>query len=275
MADLYIMGSEAQQQIHLAAIGDCSDVDLLNHDNCEDPLDGAVVDGLVLLDVEDKSYWIAAAVAAGIPVMATHPINRQLQTSDKSFCNFPKLCIMSHGRNSELSRSLANAQNTSPASYFSIELNQDSSTVQLNRQEHLLQASLDLCDLLLSTWGSVDLLYGRMRNFFHLGPSEDVAVAMLSMRNGVEGLLRLIDFPGLSPGIRVRSYAKNELYDQTWACQFSSEDLRSYYRNFVDCIQDQSRPLLQLKQVEESYSLLRWMRKSARSNAILNKRESR
>lgn len=279
MVDLIIMGDDSQLLSHRKALIDLPDINLISSVDCPNPLDHKLVDGLVLLDVKDKSYWAAAAMEAGIPVMAPHPIltnfhdNENLSRADRLP---PILCIKSLGQYTLLSQALLDLQaNALPTSYFVIELDIDSKQSNYNRDAFLSQAILALSDLLISVWGPVDTLYSRMRNFFHSGPIEDVTVVLLRFRNGVEGLLKLIDLPIPKPILRVRSYAGDSSIDGVWDWEFAAVDHRTYYRNFADCIHGEAQPLLGLDKVGESYRLLNWMRKSARSDAVLNRKDSR
>ena len=83
MVNLFIMGDSAQIRAHQEVIADFEDIILIEHDGDHVSLDLATVDGLVLLDVEDKDYWIKAAIEADIFVLATHPIHRQFGRFEK------------------------------------------------------------------------------------------------------------------------------------------------------------------------------------------------
>ena len=54
MVNLFIMGDSAQIRAHQEVIADFEDIILTEHDGDHVSLDLATVDGLVLLDVEDK-----------------------------------------------------------------------------------------------------------------------------------------------------------------------------------------------------------------------------
>ena len=278
MSRFYIMGNESQLIAHKRVVDTLQGIQFIVPEDGYDPLDSRAVDGIVLLDIEEKPYWIGAAYEAGIPVLATHPIYRRLTTNDiaKREQQWAHLSIMSHGRNTVFSRKLARAQsNMDPSAYFMIDLDLDSCDELLSRAEYVDQAMLGLCDLLLYTWGPVDLLYSRMRNFFHSGPSADTTTAMLRMRNGVEGLLRVCDFPSHQPNLRVRSYTGDNLLDVNSIWSFELDDLVGYYRNIHDTVNGTAQPLLALNQVGESYRLLNWMQKSARSDTLLSFKDSR
>ena len=93
------------------------------------------------------------------------------------------------------------------------------------------------------------------------------------MHNGVEGSVALTDVPAVPPALRVRSYARDKVVDQSWPWAWKAGDLAAYYRNFAACIQGCAQPLLGLDQVAESYRLLRWMRTAARQDAVLNRKQ--
>ena len=261
MMTLGVAGHAREIAVHRDALQGCRDIQLIHEADCAAVLDQKI-DGLVLLHVEDKSDWIGVALAAGLHVMVTHPV----QVPPHS-----KVCVLSLGRHTHFCSALAARQGIA---HYSLELSFDSSLFDpIDREMICNQAALDTCDLLLSAWGPVDVLYSRMRNFFHLGRIEDVSVALLRMRNGVEGSVALLDFPAVAPALRIRAYAQDDIVDTSWPWVWESDDLAAFYRNFVACIQGRAQPLLSLEQVAESYRLFEWMRMSARKDAILNRKQ--
>ena len=261
MLTLGVTGHAREVAVHQDALRGCGDIQFVHQSDCAAVLEQKI-DGLVVLHVEDKAHWIGAAVAAGLHVMVTHPVQ-------ESFVNsHPNVCVLSLGRHTHFCTALTAQQGVA---HYSLELSFHSALFEpIDREMICNQAALDICDLLLSTWGAVDVLYSRMRNFFHPGRTEDVSVALLRMRNGVEGSVALMDFPAVVPALRVRSYAQDERVDTSWPWAWEADDLAAYYRNFVACIQGRAQPLLSLDQVAESYRLLEWMRTSARQDAVLN-----
>lgn len=264
MMTLGVAGHAREVAVHRNALRGCRDIQLVHRADCAAVLEQKI-DGLVLLHVEDKSHWIGSATAAGLPVMATHPVQESLAN------NHPKVCVLSLGRHTHFCPALAAQQGVA---HYALELSFDSALFDpIDREMICNQAALELCDLLLSTWGRVDILYSRMRNFFHTERIEDVSVALLRMCNGVEGLVSLVDFPAVAPALRVRSYAQDEMVDASWPWAWEADDLVAYYRNFVACIQGRAQPLLGLGQVAESYRLLDWMCMSARQDAVLSRKQ--
>ena len=264
MMTLGVAGHAREVAVHRDALRDCCDIELVHHADCGAVLEQKI-DGLVLLHVEDKSHWIGVATEAGLHVMATHPVQEPFASSH------PNVCVLSRGRHAHFCTALAAHQGVA---HYSLELSFDSSLFDpIGRETICNQAALEICDLLLSTWGRVDMLYSRMRNFFHPGRIEDVSVALLRMRNGVEGSVALMDFPAVDPVLRIRSYAQDKMVDKSWPWAWEVDDLAAYYRNFVACVQGGAQPLLGLDQVAESYRLLEWMRTSARQDTILNRKQ--
>ena len=195
MMTLGVAGHAREVAVHRNALRGCRDIQLVHRADCASVLEQKI-DGLVVLHVEDKSHWISAAVAAGLHVMATHPVQ-------ESFANsHPNVCVLSLGRHTHFCAALAAQQGVV---HYSLELSFDSALFDpIGREMIYNQAALDVCDLLLSTWGPVDVLYSRMRNFFHPGRMEDVSVVLLRMHNGIEGSVALMDFPAVAPALRIR-----------------------------------------------------------------------
>ena len=263
MMTLGVAGHAREIAVHRDALQGCRDIQLVHEADCAAVLKQKI-DGLVLLHVEDKSHWIGVALAAGLPVMATHPV----QVPSHS-----KVCVLSLGRHTHFCSALAARQGIA---HYSLELSFDSALFDpIDRELICNQAALDTCDLLLSAWGPVDVLYSRMRNFFHLGRMEDMSVALLRMCNGVEGSVALLDFPAVAPALHIRAYTQDEIVDTSWPWAWGADDLAAYYRNFVACIQGHAQPLLRLEQVAESYRLLEWIRTSARQDVILNRKQAK
>ena len=264
MMTLGVAGHALEVAVHQDALQSYGDIQFVHQSDCAAVLEQKI-DGLVILHVEDKSHWIGAAVAAGLHVMASHPVQEPFVNSH------PNVCVLSLGRHTHFCTALTAQQGVA---HYSLELSFDSALFDpIDRDMIYNQAALDICDLLLSTWGRVDMLYSRMRNFFHPGRMEDVSVALLRMRNGVEGSVSFVDFPAVAPALRVRSYARDEMVDTSWPWAWEADDLAAYYRNFVACIQGRAQPLLDLAQVAESYRLLEWMRTSARQDMVLNRKQ--
>ena len=262
MMTLGVVGHAREVAAHRDALRGCGDIQLVHHADCAAVL-REKIDGLVLLHVDDKSHWIGVARAAGLHVMATHPV--------PELNSHPNVCVLSLGRHTHFCATLATRQGVA---HYSLELSFDSAAFEpLGRETICNQAALDVCDLLLSTWGPADGLYSRMRNFFHLGRMEDVSVALLRMHNGVEGWVALFDVPAVTPALRIRLYAQDEIVDASWPWAWEAGDLAAYYRNFVACIQGRAQPLLGTGQVAESYRLLEWMRTSARQDTVLNRKQ--
>ena len=264
MMTLGVAGHAREIAVHRDSLWGCGDIELVHQADCAAVLEQKI-DGLVLLHVENKSHWIGVATAVGLPVMTTHPVQESFSN------NHPNVCVLSRGRHTHFCTALTAQQGVA---HYSLELSFDSALFDpIDRDIICNQVTLEICDLLLSTWGRVDILYSRMRNFFHPGRKEDVSVALLRMRNGVEGSVALIDFPAVTPSLRIRSYAQDEMVDESWPWGWEADDLAAYYRNFVACIQGRAQPLSGLDQVTESYHLLEWMRTSARQDAVLNRKQ--
>ena len=262
MMTLGVAGHASEIAVHRDALQGCRNIQLIHEADCAAVLEQKI-DGLVLLHVEDKSHWIGVALAAGLHVMTTHPVQVPIHS---------KVCVLSLGRHTHFCSALAARQGIA---HYSLELSFDSALFDpIDREMICNQAALDTCDLLLNAWGPVDVLYSRMRNFFHLGRMEDVSVALLRMRNGVEGTVALLDFP-VAPALRIRAYAQDDIVDTSWPWVWELDDLAAFYRNFVACIQGCAQPLLCLEQVAESYRLLEWMRTSARQDVILNRKQAK
>lgn len=271
MIDLVVLGAECELPLHKQVLAVCADIRLIPERDCPNPLDPNQVNGLVLLDIDDKPYWLDAALTAGVPVMATHPIQRLDRNNRSEPESQVPLCILSTGRHTQLSKGLvAGPIAAQPTSYYELELEFDSSQYDLRRETVQAQLVLVVCDMLLHAWGPVDELYSRTRNFFHRGPVEDIITVLLRMRNGVEGLLKLIDYPGLELKLRVRTFADGGISDNAVSLAWCAEDLQVFYRNFTACIQGRAQPLLGRDQVVDSYQLLQWMRASARSDSVLS-----
>ena len=262
MMTLGVVGDTREVAAHREALRGCGDIQLVHHADCAAVLQKKI-DGLVLLHMDDKSHWIGAAVSAGLHVMATHPVQEPN--------SHPNVCVLSRGRHTHFCAALAARQGVA---HYSLELSFNSATFDpMDREAICNQAALDVCDLLLGTWGPVDVLYSRMCNFFHLGRMEDVSVALLRMHNGVEGLVALFDIPAVAPALRTRLYAQDGIVDASWPWAWEADDLAVYYRNFVACIQGRAQPLLGLRQVAASYRLLEWMHISARQDTVLNRQQ--
>ena len=309
MMTLGVAGHAREVAVHRAALQECRDIQLVYDADCAAVLKEKI-DGLVVLHVADKSHWIGTALAAGLPVMATHPVpefadSRPSKKRSENSGGSPlglndpgwipafagktetvstarstrpkvdsqtasKVCVLSLGRHTRFCSALVRPG----VAHYSLELSFNSASFDcMDRETICNQAALDMCDLLLGTWGVVDVLYSRMRNFFHPSRMEDVSVALLRMRNGVEGSVALFDVTGGSAALRIRLYAADEIVDASWPWAWEADDLTAYYRNFIACIQGCAQPLLGLGQVAESYRLLEWMRASARQDAVLSRRE--
>lgn len=259
MMTLGVAGHAREVAVHRAALRGCRDIQLVYHADCAAVL-REKIDGLVLLHVDDKAHWLDAAIAAGLHVMATHPVQELVSHP-------PTVCMLSLGRHTRFGLALARPG----VAHYSLELSFSSASFErVDRETICNQAALDMCDLLLGTWGPVDVLYSRMRNFFHPGRLEDASVALLRMRNGVEGSVALFDVAGGTPALRIRLQAADEVVDASWPWAWAADDLAAYYRNFVACIQGHAQPLLGLRQVAESYRLLAWLRASARRDTIMS-----
>ena len=305
MMTLGVAGHAREVAVHRAALRECHDIQLVYHADCAAVLKEKI-DGLVVLHVADKSHWIGMALAAGLPVMATHPVpefadsrpskkrsensgGRPLGLNDPGWIpafagmtgtfagvtevdsqTASKVCVLSLGRHTRFCSALVRPG----VAHYSLELSFNSASFDcMDRETICNQAALDMCDLLLGAWGPVDVLYSRMRNFFHPSRMEDVSVALLRMHNGVEGSVALFDVTGGNAALRIRLYAADEVVDASWPWAWEADDLTAYYRNFIACIQGRAQPLLGLGQVAESYRLLEWMRTSARQDAVLSRRE--
>ena len=76
MMALGVVGHAREIEVHRDALQGCRDIQLVHQADCAAVLEQKI-DGLVVLHVEDKSHWIGVATAAGLPVMATHPVQDQ------------------------------------------------------------------------------------------------------------------------------------------------------------------------------------------------------
>lgn len=272
MTNLVALGTAGELAQHAEAV--CSLPDVQLHTESANPLDANVHDGLILLDIDDKAYWVDAALEAGLPVLATHPIQRP----DKGRRNesITPLCVLSQARLLRGHKSIQeNLLLDNRISYYELKLTWDSTQFSSKRSDVQTQMGLIACDLLHLISGPVDELYGHTRNFFHAGPVEDWAMASLRMRNGCEALLQLVDYPGLANSLEIRSYAAGggHMGEVAIPLEWQVEDLRVYYDNFLGCICKRQQPMVGWREVHESYRLLYWLRASARADRVMHARE--
>ena len=272
MTVLMALGSASELAQHAQVVAPLPDVLLLTQP--ENPLDANLHDGLILLDIEDKAHWVDAALEAGIPVLATHPIRHP----DQSRCNESPtpLCVLSQAKvitNHKLLQEKILSDTT--ISHYELKLTWDSTQFSTKRSDLQAQMVLMACELLHLISGPIDQLYGRTRNFFHSGPVEDWVMASLRMRNGCEALLQLVDYPGLASSVEIRSYVAGvrSMSDVALPLVWQTEDLRDYYENFLACIHRRQQPIVGWRDVRESYRLLYWLRASARADRVMHARE--
>ena len=272
MTVLGALGSASEIAQHARAVAPLPDVRLLTQP--ENPLDTNLYDGLILLDIEDKAFWVDAALEAGIPVLATHSIRRSNQIRrDESTT---PLCILSQAKvitnHKLLQEKILSDKNIS---HYELKLTWDSTQYYTKRSDLQAQMVLMACELLHLISGPVDELYGRTRNFSHSGPVEDWVMASLRMRNGCEALLQLVDYPGLASTVEIRSYVTGikNTSDVAIPLVWQVEDLRDYYENFLSCIYRRQQPIVGWHDVRESYRLLHWLRASARADRVMHTKE--
>ena len=145
MMTLGVAGHAREVAVHRDALRSCCDIQLVHQADCAAVLEQKI-DGLVLLHVDDKTHWIGVAIASGLHVMATHPVQGPFANSH------PNVCVLSLGRHTHFCTALAARQGIA---HYSLELSFDSASFDpIDRETICNQSALDVCDLLLSTWGA-------------------------------------------------------------------------------------------------------------------------
>lgn len=272
MTDLLALGSASELARHVEAVDSLQDV--LLRTESKNPLDSNIHDGLILLDIDDKSYWVDAALEAGMPVLATHPIQRPDQ--GPRIESLAPLYVLSQTKASSIDKLLQQSIfSEQPISHYELKLTWDSTRFAAKRSYAQTQMGLVAFDLVNQISGPIDQVYGHTRNFFHSGPVEDWAMASLRMRNGCEALLQVVDYPGLANAVEIRSYTAGggSVGDLSIPLDWKVDELQVHYENFLACIGGKQRPRFGWCEVHESYRLLYWLRASARADRVMNARE--
>ncbi len=250
---------------HLAAIEALGGVRLLQA--AEALGDPAVRGVVVCAPLRERAHWIRQAAAAGKHVLCAFPpaatFQRLRELVDCCGAAGVELAAFAEALFSPLAAQARQAlgQNLLGAPlFFELRVSLPQSWIKDTREGLLLFCGPAYFSLIHEYFGALDSVYARARSLGLNRPEEDVVVAQLRFRNGVEGSVHL-------NGLGGQGRVVLQIWGERAAREFAADlplDLRPQYRDFLAAIETGRAPALSGARLLESLKWVEWFRQAAR-----------
>lgn len=250
---------------HLAAIEALEGVRLVE---AAEPLADPAVRGVVICTpLAERAHWIGQAAAAGKHILCESPpaatFQRLGQLADRCRGAGVELAataeVLVSPFAAQVHQALGQGLSGAPL-FFELRIAIPQSWVKDAREGLLLGHGLAYWALIHEYFGALDSVYARARSLGLNRPQEDVAVAQLRFRNGVEGLVHL-------NGLGEQGRASLQIWGERGRNEFAAElpfDLRPQYENFLAALNNGTAPVLSGGPLLEGMKWAGWFRQSAR-----------
>ena len=249
--------------------------------NYAEILNNPLVQGLVFLTSEnERGYWIEKGSSAGKHILcclsptSTFGRTREIVENCKRQgvyltlypgFNFPNL-------KSAISR-IIKKREIGTFLYFDIKIEIPRASF-LNEQEGALLLYGMPYLYFFQEFGVVDSIRARTRSLGYNRPTEDIAIAQIKFKNGLEGLFYLNGL-GENEGLKINLYGSNGSIKFSGDKYIPPKGLESYYSDFVGVVQHGGEPFFGGAEITSSHYYLDWIQQAARLDKEILSKDAR
>ena len=244
-------------------------------------LDNPLVQGLVFCtSASERDYWIEKGALAGkhllccIPPASTCRRTREIVENCKrqGVCltlypgfNFPTL-------KSSISRILKERE-IGTFIYFDIRIVIPKKSIFNEREGALLLYGMPYL-YFFQEFGEVDSIRARTRSLGSNRPAEDIVIAQIKFKNGLEGLFYL-NALGENEGVIINLYGSEGSFEFRGNEYISNEGLECCYTDFIDVMRQGAEPFFGGTEIASSHYYLDWIQQAARLDKEILRKDAR
>ena len=244
-------------------------------------LDNPLVQGLVFCSSEsERDYWIEKGALAGKHLLCSIPpastFRRTLEIVEN--CKRHGVCLTLYpGFNfsaikSSISR-IINEGEIGTFLYFDITIVMPKKFIRKEREGALLLFGMPYL-YFLQEFGKVDSIRARTRSLGSNRPAEDIVLAQINYKNGLEGFFYL-NALGENEGVIINLYGSKGSFEFSGDEFISNEGLESYYTDFIDVVQHGAEPFFGGIEIASSHYYLDWIHQAARLDKEILRKDAR
>ena len=237
---------------------------------------------IICAALEERDYWIRRVASAGKAVLCQPPVAptcaRAVEVVEFCASRGVPLGVAADLLFSPLATGVGRVvreRHLGPLLFVDLKVAVPQDRLRDVSEGVLLSHGTGYLSLLLRCFGELDWVYGRTRSLGLNRPTEDVVVAQLRFRSGMEGLLQI-------NGLERRGGADLEVYGVRGKREFRTEEpsssregLRSAHRDFVGALQHGRAPAFGGLEAAAANHLVDWIRQSARLEREVSAKEVR
>jgi predicted dehydrogenase len=226
---------------------------------------------LVCGPVREREFWVTEAVAAGKHVFCDTPpmtsVSRLLRVTER--CEQARMALAVaadglYGGFDERVRRACDEAEAGPLLFADLELAVAQARLRGTRDGVLARYGAPFLGLLVECLGPIDSIYARARSLGLNRPEEDLVVAQLRFRNGIEGLVRM-------NGLGDTDQVVLHLYGEGGQARASAPieevcvpGLRRQFEDFLDAVREGRQPRHDGRSAAAGFRWCGWIEQAAR-----------
>lgn len=225
---------------------------------------------IVCTSLPQRNYWIIQAAASGKHVFSESPFAATFSQASEvvNSCSSAgiELAVRARHLSSALDmeiRRLLEEQTIGPLLFFDLKVSALSQCLRNKKEGVLLLHGLEYLSFIGRHLGPLDSLYAHTRSLGLNRPAEDIAVAQLWFKNGLEGIVQ-INGLGEQNEVSLRVYGRHGTMKSNNGWGENLDGLRLQYEDFIECISHGRRPVWSGEKALEGLYWAHWIHQAAR-----------
>ena len=235
---------------------------------------------VICTPLHEREYWVSQAILAEKHVFCCSPIAPTCRQARKlvAFCRqrgihlAVEMDVFFSPLGNEIRR-MAEKQKIGPLVFFDLKVFCPKQWLGEEREGVLLLHGIKYLNLIRKCFGDIDSIYARTRSVGLNRLAEDVMVAQLRFKDGLEGVV-------VVNGLGDREGVGMELYGRTGTADWKGdrldtfpEGLRFQYRDFTRTLRHGGKPIFGGEEGVEGLFCVEWIQQSARQEREIFRKE--
>jgi predicted dehydrogenase len=228
---------------------------------------------LIISPIEEYKYWFQRALESGKDIISHGPLGHSYQDAlalEKKYVlrgnqwfMLTDSLVCSWEKDMEISNELKN----NPVLYFDLEVSIPKIWLQTTRGSILNTFGLGALSIIGTQWGKVDSVYAHTRSLGLNKPEEDTVNALLKLRNGVEGTVRMIGLGGKAQAsLNVWGEESHAVFEHALSKTQDKDDIKAQLKSMLSNTRPNTLWSENRTKQLRALRLSEWIQRSARLN---------
>ena len=234
---------------------------------------------IVCTPLAQRDYWIIQAASTGRHVFSESPLAATFSQASAVVHSCSAAGVELAVRAKHLSaaleadlRRLVEEQTIGPLLFFDLKVSVPRRCLIDKKEGVILLFGLDYLSLIGAHLGTLDSIYARSRSLGLNRPAEDLAVAQLWFKSGLEGTIQL-NALGEKEEVSFQLYGRYGTMKTENSWGENLKGLRLQYEDFIKCILRGRKPVWSGKKALRGFYCVHWIHQAARQGKEIAKPE--